>query len=335
MQPWPSFQIATRPASGIENHLVEINTAITPLSGKLHDDASGKMFVLLEVSVIGRSRESVVAIADPRVSRRHAMIRRQNDGFWFYDLGSINGSLINDRRVTTSQLLRSGDMIRIADHVFRFESGDKPGASDYGTSIAARTIADVRSREVVLLVSDIQGFTTISEKLSPDQLAPIIGSWYARTEAILERHGATLDKFIGDCALGYWLGTSTANRLNALKAAHAMRRACDDVQNEHRGILEPLGLRFGSGAAVHMGPAAYGAFSPREFTLLGDAVNLAFRLEALTRTLVQPVLVSSDLLAGWSAGLSCCRSLGAHSVKGRDQMVEVFALERDPGKPDA
>jgi adenylate cyclase len=303
---------------------------MVPPEGKLHNDVTGEAFVLLEVSGIGRSRESVVPLLDPRVSRRHAMVRRQSDGFWFYDLGSINGSMINERRVTTSQLLRSGDVIRIADHVFRFEGGDKPGESDYGTSIAAQTIADVRSREVVLLVCDIQGFTAISEKLSPDQLAPIIGSWYARTEAILEKHGATLDKFIGDCALGYWLGTSTAKRLNALKAAHAMRRACAEVQNEHRGVLEPLGLRFGSGAAVHMGPAAHGAFSSREFTLLGDAVNLAFRLESLTRTLDQHVLVSADLLAGWDAGLAACRSLGSHPVKGRDQLVEVYALEREP-----
>jgi phospholipid/cholesterol/gamma-HCH transport system permease protein len=70
-----------------------------------------------------------------------------------------------------------------------------------GTSISQRTIADVRSRTVILLVSDIQGFTAISEKLTPDQLGPIIGSWYSRTESILNRHGANLDKFIGDCVL--------------------------------------------------------------------------------------------------------------------------------------
>lgn len=83
---------------------------------------------MLEVSVIGRSRESAVPVLDPRVSRRHAMIRRQDDGFWFFDLGSINGSYINDRRVTTSQLLASGDVIRIADHQFRFEGTAVPGA---------------------------------------------------------------------------------------------------------------------------------------------------------------------------------------------------------------
>jgi adenylate cyclase len=299
----------------------------------LHDDASSEVFVLQELSVIGRSRESAVPVPDPRVSRRHAMIRRQDDGFWYFDLGSVNGSLINGRRVTTSQLLATGDMIQIADHCFRFEDRSDADRMQGGTSISNRTIADVRSREVVLLVSDIQGFTSISEKLTPDQLAPIIGSWYSRTESILDQHGANLDKFIGDCVLAYWLDTSPASRMAALKAAHAMRVACDEVQQQHQAVLEDCGLSFGSGAAVHMGPAAYGAFSPREFTLLGDAVNLAFRLEALTRTLNQRVLVSADLLDGWSEGLSICSNLGAHSVKGRDQMVEVYSLDRDPEEP--
>ena len=301
-----------------------------PSTGKLYHDVSGEVFALQELSVIGRSRESAVPVPDPRVSRRHAMIRLQDDGFWYFDLGSVNGSLINGRRVTTSQLLATGDMIQIADHCFRFEDASHQDKMHGGTSIAQQTIADVRSRKVILLVSDIQGFTAISEKLTPDQLGPIIGSWYARTESILNRHGANLDKFIGDCVLAYWLDTSPASRLAALKAAYEMRVACDEVQQEHGAMLEPLGLEFGSGAAVHMGPAAYGAFSPREFTLLGDAVNLVFRLEALTRPLGQRVLVSADLLAGWSAGLSCCRSLGAHPVKGRDQEVEVYFLKHDP-----
>ena len=303
-------------------------------SGKLRDDAAGEEFVLQEVSVIGRNHESAVPIPDPRVSRRHAMIRRQNDGFWFFDLGSSNGSLINGRRVTTAQLLAAGDIIQIADHRFRFHGATGPLAGDHGIQMADRTIADVRSRNVVLLVSDIQGFTTISEKLTPDQLAPIIGSWYARTGAILDRHGATLDKFIGDCVLAYWLDTSVASRLSALKAAHEMRQACHQVQQEHRRILEPVGLDFGTGAAVHLGPVAYGAISPREFTLLGDAVNLVFRIESLTRKLAQPVLASSELFVGWAAGLACCRSLGSHPVKGRDQLVEVHALDRDPAVLD-
>lgn len=303
--------------------------------GRLSDGTSGGRFDLAEVTSIGRSADSGIPVSDPRVSRRHAMIRRHDDGFWFFDLGSINGSYINDRRVTTSQLLISGDMIQIADRKFRFEGGVAHGAGNGETFRSDLTIADVKSRSVVILVSDIRNFTSLSERLAPDQLAPIIGTWYARTEAILDGHGATLDKFIGDCVLAYWLDTSVASRIAALKAAFEMSKACDGVRHEHWRMLEPTGLTFGSGTAVHMGSVAHGAFTPKEFSLLGDTVNITFRLEALTRTLERPILVSSELLEGWSEGRLFCTSLGLHFLKGRAQPVEVHSLDRDPGARDS
>jgi adenylate cyclase len=300
----------------------------------LRNETTGEVIALGEVTVIGRSRECGVTVADPRVSRRHAMIRRQADGYWFFDLGSINGSSINDRRVTTSRKLVTGDRILIADHRLRFDGVDPISPLPDFASMAEHTIAEVRLQTVVLLVSDIQGFTPLSEKLAPEQLAPIIGSWYERTQTILDRHGATLDKFIGDCVLAYWLGDAVEQRLAALKVAYEMQHACREIEEKHRKALEPTGIRFGSGAAVHVGAAACGSFGSRNFTLLGDAVNLTFRLEALTRVLGEQVLLSSDTLAGWAEGAAICHSLGRHVVKGRAQEVEVFALDRDPSTLD-
>ncbi|HSH17283.1 MAG TPA: FHA domain-containing protein, partial [Verrucomicrobiae bacterium] len=98
------------------------NSANPPaLKGRLIHDAAGETFELGELSSIGRSKESTVPVADPRASRRHALIRWQNDGFWFFDLGSSNGSYLNGRRVTTAQLLKSGDLVMIGDHQLRFE----------------------------------------------------------------------------------------------------------------------------------------------------------------------------------------------------------------------
>lgn len=264
-----------------------------------------------------------MVVPDPRVSRRHALIRRQEDGFWFFDLGSVNGSYLNKRRVTTSQLLKPGDLVTIGSHTYQFAGS---GLDESQLDDADVTLVDVRSRDAILMVCDIQGFTTLSEKLTPDQLAPIIGSWYALTEQILETHGATLDKFIGDCALAYWLETGEDTRLTALQAAHAMQRACDEVQERHEAVLREAGAEFLSGTALHVGPTAYGSFSSQEFTLLGDAVNLVFRLESLTRELGERVLVSGELLDSWGQGQKLCRGLGSHEVKGRKQPVEVFAL---------
>lgn len=241
-------------------------------------------------------------------------------------MGSVNGSYLNGRRVTTAQLLKGGDVIKIGGHLYRFEGSGGIELTDSITATDA-TMVDVRSHDAILLVCDIQGFTALSEKLAPDQLAPIIGSWYAATEQILDAHGATLDKFLGDCALAYWLKTSPETRLEAIQAAQAMQHACDAVQHEHQAVLARVDCEFRSGSAIHLGATAYGAFSSKEFTLLGDAVNLVFRLESLTRKLGERILVSSDLLKGWDTGREFCRSLGTHEVKGRTQSVEVFAVD--------
>ena len=302
---------------------------MTSLPGKLCDDASGQEFPLDALNVIGRSHEAEITVDDPRVSRRHAIIRQQHDGYWFLDLGSTNGSYINGKRVITSQHLFPGDMIRISERYFRFD-GDRAFLGGRENPTGERTLADVRTGNLVMLVSDIQGFTKLSEILSPDQLAPVIGSWYRLTEGILADYGATLDKFIGDCVLGYWQETTLDARMAALRAAHEMGQACAAVQHQHRELLGKTGLHFRSGTAIHMGPAAYGAIGPGEFTLIGDAVNLTFRLEALTREVDHNVLLSAELLADWQEGRDCCRRLGPRQVKGRDQTVEVYALERAP-----
>ena len=301
----------------------------TPLKGKLIHAAAGESFELLETNSIGRTRESAIAIADPRVSRRHALIRRQNDGFWFFDLGSSNGSLLNGRRVTTAQRLKDGDLIQIGNHQLRFQGG-VPDGEAFDATHGDRTLVEVQARDAILLVSDIQGFTALSEKLAPEQLAPIIGTWYAETELALETHGANLDKFIGDCVLAYWLDTSPASRLAAVKTAVAMRQVCHRVNQTHQATLATLGLSFQTGAALHLGPTAYGAMSASEFTLLGDAVNLAFRLESLTRDLEKDILVSAEFLHTWEEGHSLCESCGPKEVKGRAEHVEVYSLERSP-----
>ena len=300
--------------------------SLESLRGKLIHDASGDSYKLGETSSIGRCPDSTVLIDDTRVSRRHALIRRQEDGYWFFDLGSSNGSFLNENRVTTAQPLHDGDHLRIGQHVFVFQARGKAGDVMNQTATDIMTV-DVRSQEALILVSDIQGFTALSERLDPDQLAPIIGTWYAETSRILAEHGATLDKFIGDCVLAYWMETSHEKRLAALETAKAMQSACDEVQRAHAEVLSEVGLHFRAGAAIHLGPVACGGFGALEFTLLGDAVNLTFRLEALTRKIEERALVTTEVLEDWEEGREHCRSLGKRQFKGREQLVEVFAIE--------
>ena len=300
------------------------------MKGCLINVATNEANELALVSMLGRSPECNVHLNDPRVSRRHAMIRMQEDGYWFFDLGSFNGSYLNGSRVTAARKLSTGDLLAFADHQFRFEQeGDsvQPRPEDeFGTS----TIALIRSTPVIILVSDIQGFTSLSEKLTPDDLAQTIGGWYGACETILTRHGATVDKFIGDCVLAYWTEVSAETRQAALRAARDLMEACRKTHEERRRIFEEAGQSFRAGLALHVGKVAYGGMSQREFTLVGDPVNLTFRMESLTRTLGHPVVVSGDFIRDWPEGRKTCQNLGVHQVKGRMQPVEIWIVKKYP-----
>ena len=294
----------------------------------IHVD-NGERYELQAVSILGRSPESQVLIPDPRVSRRHAMIRKQDDGFWFYDLGSFNGTYLNGARVTATRKLNHGDVIDFAENHYRFEQ--EGGAFDGDLDdLGGSTVALIRSTPVIILVSDIEGFTTLSEKMDADDLAQVIGGWYGSCEEIMASHGATLDKFIGDCVLAYWTDVSGENRLRALSAVRDLLNMCQQTYADRQELFDSLGLTFNAGAALHVGKVAYGGMSQGEFTLVGDPVNLTFRMETLTRTIGNRVLASADMLNGWPEGNQFFENLGTHQVKGRAQPVEIFGATQFP-----
>lgn len=302
------------------------------MRGFLNNEATGDRAELAVVSLLGRSAECNVIISDPRVSRRHAMIRRQDDGFWFFDLGSFNGSYLNGSRVTAARKLSPGDLLEFADNHFRFDQeGDAfgPGESEED-SFGSSTIALIRSTPVIILVSDVQGFTSLSENLPPDDLAQVIGSWYGSCESILSSHGATVDKFIGDSVLAYWTQVTAETRLASLRAARDLIAACEAIQSSHAELFDSAGRSFKSGVGINIGKVAYGGMSQREFTLVGDPVNLTFRLESMTRTFARQVLVTGDFIRDWPGGREYCESLGVHQIKGRAQSAEIWAVRTFP-----
>lgn len=300
------------------------------MKGFLKNNSTGETGELQSVSMIGRSAECQVLMPDPRVSRRHAMIRKQDGGFHLFDLGSFNGSYLNGVRVTAARKLESGDLLNFADHEYVFNQDETEEVAQTLEDLGGSTIALIRYAPVIILVSDIKGFTALSEKIPPDDLAQIIGGWYADCEEILAGHGATVDKFIGDCVLAYWTEVSPKTQKAALLAAKDLEDACSNIYNSRTDVFEGAGAEFGSGLALHVGKVAYGGMSQGEFTLVGDPVNLTFRLEGMTRELDYSVLVSGDFAKEWPEVRDYCKKLGNYRVKGRDQEVEVLAVTSYP-----
>jgi adenylate cyclase len=187
-----------------------------------------------------------------------------------------------------------------------------------------------RTREVTLLFSDIRGFTTLSETRPPAEVVDILNRYFTRQVEVIFRHGGSLDKFIGDAIMAFW----GAPLDDPEHARHAVACALDmaDELLAFREELGEAGRGFDVGIGVHSGAAVVGLIGSerrREYTSIGDTVNLASRIEGLTKEAGRRILVSRETMER-CAGAFDFVSCGTFQAKGRAQPVELFEPRRKP-----
>ena len=185
-----------------------------------------------------------------------------------------------------------------------------------------------QTREVTLLFSDIRGFTTLSETRRPEEVVALLNRYFSMQVDVVFRHGGSLDKFIGDCIMAIW-GAPLDDRDHA---RHAVACALDmaDTLAEFRRELGEAASGFDVGIGVHSGHAVVGLIGSekrREYTAIGDAVNLASRIEGLTKDAKRRILVSKDTMERCGDAFDFV-SCGTFPVKGRAQPVELFEPKR-------
>ena len=182
---------------------------------------------------------------------------------------------------------------------------------------------------VTILFSDLIGFTTLSEKADPEALVTQLNEHLSRMTSVIFNNGGTLDKFIGDAIMAVWgnvrsLGTAQDAK-NAARAALAMRQELAQLNQKWRSEGR-MGL--GMGIGINQGEVIVGNIGSHERmdpTVIGDAVNLASRLEGLTR------VYGVDILVGASAAELVreevyLRSVARVQVKGKTKPVDVFTF---------
>jgi adenylate cyclase len=182
-------------------------------------------------------------------------------------------------------------------------------------------------RRVTLFFSDLAGFTTISERLSPETVVGLLNDYLSRMTGIILDEAGTVDKFEGDAIMAFW-GAPLDQEDQAPRACRAALRqqaALAELNQGFAGLdLPPLSMRIG----LHTGDAIVGNLGSEkrfDYTVIGDTVNLASRLEGLNKFYGSRVMASEVTVAACAGALEF-RELDLVAVKGKEQAVRVFEV---------
>ncbi len=181
--------------------------------------------------------------------------------------------------------------------------------------------------QATILFMDIRSFTTMSEVMQPEEVVEMLNEYLTRMVRIITEHGGVIDKYVGDAIMGLW-GVPLAKageEIAAVNACLAMRKELESLNHLRleRG-QSPLYIGMG----LHQGPVTagnIGSSERMEYTVIGDAVNLAARVESMTKTLSTDLLITRavhDAVKGRFIFEPCEKV----TVKGKSETIEVYKV---------
>ena len=183
------------------------------------------------------------------------------------------------------------------------------------------------SKEVItVLFSDVRGFTTLSETLPPEQVVEILNYYFTKMTEAVHNHNGTIDKFIGDAIMAIWGAPihSDTHAIDAVNAAMEMMQKLKDVNAwlEEKN-LPPLKIGIG----VNTGDAILGSVGSEQkadYTVIGDTVNLASRLEGVTKQYDCDIIVSDSTKNALKDRVPC-QVIDMIKVKGKTQAIKIYS----------
>ncbi len=284
-------------------------------------DGTRRKFVLSEASAwtMGRDSDNSIVILDNSVSRHHAILQcLDSSSIYLIDLGSTNGSFVNQRRVSIPTLLQNGDHLTLGQSEIEFYSSntaeEEPKDETMPGPGQKTSVLHLR-RLISVAVVDIRGFTQLTQRADERILSQKLGDWFRRAGRIIRAKGSKVDKYIGDAIMAVWLHSQDPKRKgqptlddqapDVLQAFACLQALFEMTQELNRAEpLLPMPIELGAG--INTGYAIVGQMGSgerQEYTVIGDTVNAAFRLESATRMLDADIALSEETHAALWAQL--------------------------------
>lgn len=184
-----------------------------------------------------------------------------------------------------------------------------------------------QEKDVSIQFSDIRKFTALSEHLTPHQVTALLHDYLTPMTSIITKHNGTLDKFIGDAVMAFWNAPVDVEnyQLESVKAALAQQK---ELSSLNKVFQEKYGISIEVGIGLHAGSVHVGNMGSAElfdYTLVGDDVNLASRIEGLTKYYGLEILVSQTIAEACDDTFYF-RFIDMVRVKGKEEPVSIYSV---------
>jgi len=198
-------------------------------------------------------------------------------------------------------------------------------------------------REMTVFFSDIAGFTSLGEQLTPDAIVRLLNHYLSAMSKPIAEHQGIIDKYIGDAIMAFWGPPFSGEREHALLACQAALQQLENLKEVRRALPDVTGLRrglpnFDVRMGISTGPVTAGTIgseNAKNYTVIGDTVNLASRLESVNKYYGTHIIIAGPTHEAAKDGIEA-RELDSIRVLGKSEPVRIYQLLAVKGQlPDA